>query len=96
MDVFPSGSGPAAADSEDRFTGSDDTQARRHTGVIYHAEPDRDHHADHAHPKHSSASPGIQLAENMFYINMWYKIFVPKTNKARETNELLLISVPRR
>ena len=62
LDVFPSGSSPAASDSEDRLTGFDNAQTRRHTGAVYHAEPHRDHHPDHAHPEHSSASPGMQLA----------------------------------
>lgn len=74
LGVFPSGSGPAASDSEDRFTCFDNTQTRWHTGAVYHAESSRDHHTDHAHPEHSFASPGIQLHEK--FLSHYYN-FVP-------------------
>ena len=82
LNMLSSGSGPAASDSEDRLTCSDHTQTRWHTGAVHHAEPHRDHHLDHAHPEHSSSSPGIQLILKFWIIN-WF------TTKKRKIRNLI-------
>lgn len=71
INVFLSGSGPAASNSEDRFTGSDNTQTRRYTGAVYCAEPHRHHNLNHAHPEHGPASPGIQLTRMISRFTMF-------------------------
>lgn len=89
LSSFCPGSGPAASDSEDRLTGSDHTQTRRHTGAVYHAEPHRDHRLDHTHPEHGSASPGKQQASKISS-----QFSMPERKPANLTLRLL-ISVPR-
>lgn len=98
--VFLSGFGPAASDSEDRFAGADNSQTRWHTGAVYHAEPYRDYHLNYAHPEHSSASPGKQLAIFIprVYVTVWLFlmiVFGSKRWQPPQSNELLLVSVPR-
>lgn len=100
MGVFQSASGPAASDSEDRFAGADNSQTRWHTGAVYHAEPYRDHHLDHAHPEHSSASPGKQpsiFIKRFLGVNNGYILVQTMATSAvpLQSNVLLLVPVPR-